>query len=234
MPASAWKRENTSPLAARSSHFAPELDPFAIPQRPVLLLEQQQAARPVEARPQPGRVEVHEREQREGLRDRAHRVLRQQRRQPDGLVAQLAADRLLGVRGEVALVEEQVEHRVHAGQPGPQRLERRRLEVGRRLAQPVARARQPLVHVRFGGEQPQRDLRGAEAAQRLQRQHQPGFPRNGVVAADEEHPQQVVPDLAGEIRRRRPLAAFDRVVGAARSRIRSRPASRRRSPIRRL
>ena len=64
-----------------------------------------------------GRVEVHEREQGEGLRDRAHGMLRQQRGQPDGLVAQLAADRLLGVRGEVSLVEQQVEHRVHAGQP---------------------------------------------------------------------------------------------------------------------
>ena len=176
MPASAWNRENTSPLADRSSHSGPEPHPLAIPQRPVLLLEEQQASRLVAARPQPGRVQVHEREQGEGLRDRAHGVLREERGQPDGLVAQLAADRLLRVRGEIALVEEQVEHRVHARQPGPQRLERRRLDVGRSLAQPVARARQALVHVRLGGEQPQRDLRGAEAAQRLQRQDQPAIP----------------------------------------------------------
>ena len=79
MPASAWKRENTSPLADRASHCSAEPHLFAIPERPVLLLEEQQAAHPVEARRQPGRVQVHEREQREGLGDRAHRVLRQQR-----------------------------------------------------------------------------------------------------------------------------------------------------------
>ena len=153
-------------------------------------------------------MQVHEREQREGLGDRAHRVLRQQRGESDGLVAQLAADRLLRVRGEIALVEQQVEHGMHAGQPRPQRVERRRLDVEGRLAQPVARARQALVDVRLGGEEPQRDLRGAESAQRLQCEDQLRFPRNGVVAADEEHAQHVVRHLAGEELRRRRVAAL--------------------------
>ena len=43
--------------------------------------------------------------------DGAHRVLRQERGQPDGLVAHLATDRVFGVRGEVALVEQQVDYR---------------------------------------------------------------------------------------------------------------------------
>ena len=92
----------------------PELDPLTIPQGSILLFEQQQASHPVAACAQPGRMQVHEGEQREGFRDRAHGVLRQKRRQPDGLLAQLAANRLPRVRGEIALVEQEVEHPVHA------------------------------------------------------------------------------------------------------------------------
>lgn len=46
--------------------------------------------------------------QREGLGDRAHGVLRQQRGEPDGLVAQLAADCLLRMRRQITLVEQQI------------------------------------------------------------------------------------------------------------------------------
>ncbi len=57
-------------------------------------------------------------------------------------------------RGKVSLVEKEVEHRMHAGQSGPELFKRRCLHVGRGLAQPVARAAQAFVHIRFGGEQP--------------------------------------------------------------------------------
>ncbi len=99
-------------------------------------------------------MQMHEGEQGECLRDRSDGMFRQQRGQPDGLVTQLAADRLLRMRGEIAFVEEEVQHRVHARQPGSQRVERRRLDVGRSLAQPLSRARQAFVHVRFGSEEP--------------------------------------------------------------------------------
>ena len=56
-------------------------------------------------------------------------MLRQKRGQPDSLVAQLAADRLLRVRGEIALVEEQVENLVHAREARAQRIEGRRHEL---------------------------------------------------------------------------------------------------------
>ncbi len=55
-----------------------------------------------------------------------------------------------------------------AGQPARQRMERRRLDVQGSLAQSIARSRQALVHVRLGGEEPQRDFRGAESTERLQ------------------------------------------------------------------
>jgi hypothetical protein len=97
---------------------------------------------------------------------------------------------------------------VHAGHPGPHGLQRRRVDVGRGLAEPGPGPGQALVDVRFGGEEPQRDLRRAEAAQCPQGQDQPGFPRDDVVAADEEHPQQVVLHLACE-------TCGDRVVALA-------------------
>src|SRR5712692_4118893 len=190
-----------------------ELHLFAIPKGPVLLLEEQQASQGIEARPQPGRVEVHQGEQGEGLWDCAHGVLRQEGGQPDGLLAQVPADRLLVMRRQVALIEKEVKHRVYAGEPRAQGIKWRRLKAGRNLTQPFAGTRQALVHVCFAGEQPQRDFRGAESAQNLQRQNQPGFPGNGVVAADEEHPEQVVPHLAPEIGCRRELVPCGTVVG---------------------
>ena len=58
------------------------------------------------------------------------------------------------------------------------------------------------MHVGLAGEEPQRDLAGAEPAQRLEREDQPGLRRDRLVAADEQHPQHVVAHLAGEIRGR--------------------------------
>jgi hypothetical protein len=62
----------------------------------------------------------------------------------------------------------------------------------RLLAQPVARPLQPLVDGLLALEQPQRDLPGAETAQRLQRQHQLRLGRDGGVGAHEQQPQHVV------------------------------------------
>ena len=49
--------------------FHTEPDPFAIPKRSVLLLQEQQASHSIDARPQPGHMEMHEREQGEALRN---------------------------------------------------------------------------------------------------------------------------------------------------------------------
>ena len=50
-------------------------------------------------------MQVHERYQREGLRDRSHGVLGQECGQADGLFAQLVPYRQLGIRGKIPLVE---------------------------------------------------------------------------------------------------------------------------------
>ncbi len=64
------------------------------------------------------------------------------------------------------------------------------------------------MHVRLGEEQPQRDLRGAEATERLEREHQPRVARHRLVAADEQHSQQVVTHLGIEARRQGLIARF--------------------------
>ena len=48
---------------------------------------------------QPRGMKMHDREQCERLRNGAHRVVGEQRRQPHGFVAELSPDRLLAVRG---------------------------------------------------------------------------------------------------------------------------------------
>ena len=132
--------------------------PLLIPEAPVLLFEEQEASAAVDPRGEAREVEVHERKQRERLRHTPRGMLGEERRQADRLVAEIPADRRLRVRGEVALVEEQVEHLVDAREAGGQRLERRGHELVRgRRAEPVASALQTLVHVRLAREESKRD-----------------------------------------------------------------------------
>jgi hypothetical protein len=56
-------------------------------------------------------------------------------------VAQLAAIRLVRMRGEVSLIEEEVQHVVHGREGRAKCLERPRLNVDQRLAQSLARPR---------------------------------------------------------------------------------------------
>src|SRR4051812_45923524 len=105
-------------------------------------------------------------------------MLREECRQPDGFLAQLATDRAVCVRGEVALVEQEVEHGVHARAPGLERGRWDLVEIRGDLAQMLARPSETLEHVGLADEQTQRDLRGAETAQGLQSQHESGISRN--------------------------------------------------------
>ena len=61
-------------------------------------------------------------------------------------------------------------------------------------------AAEPLVNVGFRREEPSGDLPDVEAAQRLQRQDELGFERDGFIAAHEEHAKEVVAEVSGEAR----------------------------------
>ena len=80
-------------------------------------------------------------------------------------------------------------------QSGLQRLQRKRIEIGRGFTEMFARAPKALEDVGFAEEQAQRDFRGAESAERLQSQDQPGIPRDRLVTTNEKHSQQIVTNL---------------------------------------
>ena len=87
------------------------------------------------------------------LGQRARRIVEEHERQAQRLVAELAADDAIGLRGAVALVEQQIEHvkdAMHA--LGIDALD---LRV---LAEPRARTLQALVNGLFALEESERDL----------------------------------------------------------------------------
>src|SRR5207247_1285029 len=104
------------PLTARRSREPLDTDAnlVAIPQRAVLLFEEQEAAGAVDTALEAGAVEVHEREQCKRLGHGADWMFGEKCRESDRFVAKLSTDRGLGVHREVSLVEHEVEDLVHA------------------------------------------------------------------------------------------------------------------------
>src|SRR5229473_1081616 len=210
-----------------------ELHLFAIPKGPVLLLEEQQASQGIEARPQPGRVEVHQGEQGEGLWDCAHGVLRQEGGQPDGLLAQVPADRLLVMRRQVALIEKEVKHRVYAGEPRAQGIKWRRLKAGAiSRSRSRARARRLCTFASL--------VNSLSAISAVLNPHRVFSAKTSPLSRGMASSQQTKSIRSRSSRTSPPkydvagsssLAALSLVACCS---IRSRPAFRRRSPIRRL
>ena len=165
-------RENISLRGTRQPGDA-LMQMFCVPEAAVLLFQEQQATGGVLARRQPRGVQVHQGQQGKGRWRGAHGVGGQQSAQANRLLTQLGADSVLRARGQVAFIEQQVNDGVDAGQARAERFQRRRLRVHLAPAQPLAGAGQALVDVGLGGEQPEGNLTGAEAAQSFQGQHQP-------------------------------------------------------------
>lgn len=115
--------------------------------------------------------------------------------EPHGFVAKLAADRQLRVRRKVALREQKVEDLVHGREPRAVLLAGQIRGAGRMFPQMAARSTKALVDIGFGGKQLKRDFPNAEPAEAFQGEHELRFDGDHLVAADEEHPQQVVPQL---------------------------------------
>ena len=147
-------------------------------------------------------MQVHQRDEREGLRPPTDRVRREQGGQADGLVRELPADRVLGVMGEVALREQQVEDGEHRRQAGGVLRGVEGVEVEGPAAQPGAGPGQALVDVGLAREEPERDLAHVEAGEDLQSQHELRSLRDRVIAAHEEHAEKIVLHLPGEGRDR--------------------------------
>src|SRR6266478_1919088 len=72
-----------------------------------------------------------------------------------------------------------------------------------------------LEDIRFAEEQAQRDFRGAESAERLQSQDQPGIPRDRLVTTNEKHSQQIVTNLIIKSRGRRMIDRYGQFFGGS-------------------
>ena len=84
-----------------------------------------------------------------------------------------------------ALTEQEIDTREDRVQPSAKLGRIRRVKIHVQLAQPIPRPLDPLLDVGVGGEQRASDLRGAEPAERPQRDGDAGFGRHRFVAADE-------------------------------------------------
>jgi len=72
-----------------------------------------------------------------------------------------------------------------------------------------------LEDIRFAEEQAQRDFRGAESAERLQSQDQPGILRDRLVATNEKHSQQIVTNLISKSRGCRIVGRYGQFISGS-------------------
>ena len=204
-------------------------DHRAVPALAILLLEQHEVAVRADPRLAPRVVEEHQREQPGRLR-----LVGQQQvddpGEPDRLRREvLAHDRVARGRG-VALVEDQVEHREHGGEPVRERVGRRLGERDARHADLVLRAHQPLRHGRLGEQQRAGDLGHGQAADQPQRQRDLGLERQRRVAAGEDEAEPLVGDhrlvLAGQVAHRVLELAREQRLLVAQRRLAPQPVDR--------
>ena len=182
----------------RSAHAQPAFhqirrfsDRDRVPARAVLVGQQNQRPVRCEARLDPGHVESHQCQQAERLGLVGHQT-DEQRGQPLRIPCQVAAIGDRPVRGEISLVEDEVEDGEDRFQP-PWQLARLRDAVrDPGVADLALRSNQPLSDRCLGDEEGAGDLRRVEATDRAEGERDLRLPRQRWVAAGEEEAQPIV------------------------------------------
>ena len=133
-------------------------------------------------------------------RDVAHRMVGEHPRQPAGLIAQVAADGQLAMGDVAALTEKEINDREDRVQPVQSWS-----AAGVSKSMYSSRSRHRARSIRFWTlasvvSNAAGDLRGAETAERPQREGDAGFGRQRFLATDEEQAKRFVADLFGEMR----------------------------------
>jgi hypothetical protein len=180
-------------------HASSFRDPVGIPERAILVLEEDEVTVGVEPRRPAGVVEKHERDQPERVRLVGHQR-GQDLRQSNRLVEELVPR-----RWPVAGVEDEVEHGEDGAQAIGQQVVGRHAEGDARVADLPLRANEPLRHRRLGDEECSRDLLGREAADRPQRERHLRLGRKRGMTAGEDEAQAVVRNRAHLLVLSRPL-----------------------------
>ena len=186
-------------------HPGPLGDPFRVPSRPVLILEQHEL--PVRPRPRLASRIVEEHQcQEPGDLGLIGEQLDHDPAQPDRLGRELAPDDGFPRRRGVTLVEDQVQDAQDPVESLGQQVERRHPVRDARVADLSFGAHEPLGERGLRNQECASDLRRGQAAQGPQRQADPGVERQRRVAAREDQSESVVRDRHRFLR----VTRFDR------------------------
>ena len=172
-------------------HLHPVRDRSRVPQRAVLLREEHDLARRVEARARARQVEPHQHDEAQDFGLLGQKP-RDQARQPHRVLRDVAPRRHLCPAAQVTLVEHQVEHRQDGVDPRHQ-LGALRHPVGDVGFHDLAfGADDPLGHRRLGDQERRGDLLGGEARDRAQGQRDLRLLGQRRVAAREDQAKAVI------------------------------------------
>ena len=169
----------------------------AMPPAAILCVEQHQLALGRGARRAPRFSQQHQRQQ--ALRLGFGQQLDQQPAKADGFVGEVGPRQRLAVGGEVALVENQVDHPQHAVEPRRQRRPLGHFVGDARVADLALGAHDALRQCRCGSQEGAGDGLGGQAAHFAQGQRHLRLGRERRMAAGEDQPQAVVLDAAGRL-----------------------------------
>ncbi len=176
---------------ARSTSKAASAMAGVVPERSILVGEEHE--RPIRREPgaDPRKVQAHQGQQPERLRLVRHEA-DEERGQPFGVGGELASFGHRSVRGEVALVEDEVEDCEHLLQALRQLGPVGDAERDAGVPDLALGAHQPLGDRRLGDEERAGHLRGVEAADGAQRERHLRLAGEGGMAAGEDEAQPVV------------------------------------------
>ena len=189
-------------------------DLLAIPEAPVLVVEQHEIAVAVGARLAPRVLQQHEGEESGRLRLVGHEPARQPG-EPDGFAAELAALQRVAAGRRVALVEDEIQGREHGGESLGQRVVGRHAEGDGGVADLALGAHQALGDRRLGQEEGARDLRGGQAAEEPQGERDLRLGPERRVAHEEDEAQAVVLHRARRFSASSSSSSGSRVMGLA-------------------
>src|SRR6266571_2292514 len=146
------------------------------------------------AGPDPGRLQLHQRDEPVYL-DLPWHEAREETAEPQRLRAQLGADPVLPRGRRVALVEDQVDDLEDRAQPPGELAGRGDLERDLRLGQGPFRPDDPLRDRRLAGQERPGDLVRGQAADQAERERRPCLGGQDRVAGDEDEAEQVIADV---------------------------------------
>src|SRR5437867_2047775 len=168
----------------------PRVDLRAVPARSVLVFEQHEVSRSVQARLAPRVVQQHEREQalRLGV---SRQQLDEHAPELDRLLAELVPHESRAGGGRVALVEHEIDHHHHRLEPVGERIVGRHLVGDAGGADLALGSHEPLRHGRHGHQEGARDLLGRKTPERAQRERHLRVGRERRVAAREDQAEPI-------------------------------------------